>query len=127
MLLKPGHWYKSKAAMAKANALGLIARPHALPDGSALLIFDAGGAPAFLMDFGADPGQEISLSRPPSIPPGFVVQADHGHDLMHVAGDPLNPALAPVRFGVDELPDVEPFDPVKDHALLPQPRQQKPR
>jgi hypothetical protein len=104
--LRPGHWYKSKQALEKAQGLRLLDPPHKTPDGFAVLIYDERGPIV-------QPGSGDAPSRVVVHPPALVMQADHGHDLLHVArhdrsGRP-EPAIDRVEFAVEDLSDVTPL------------------
>jgi hypothetical protein len=77
LMVRDGHWYASKEALAKAKKLHLVGDPHVTPDGKATMVFDA--------------------------PNRFAMQADHGHDLMHFDGT----SVVRVEFAAAELDDVE--------------------
>jgi hypothetical protein len=95
---KDGHWYRSKEALAKAGALKLTGKPHATPDGFALMVFDRRGRTL-----------QPARNRPPSpvdLPPRLVMQGDDGHDLLHLAA---KDRVDRVEFDPGQLGDLEPL------------------
>ncbi len=105
-LLLSGYWYVSAAAVAKLKTLRLAADPHLTPDGKAVLVFDARGP-------SIEPYQDQQTGRIATRivqrPPALVMQADHGHDLMHAVADQGGSGLRfdRVEFAPEELPDLE--------------------
>lgn len=95
-LLKDGHWYRSKQALALAGKLKLLGEPHTTPDGAALLILDVRGVV-----------RQPRADGPPKLechPPALVMQAADGHDLMQLQG---RDRIARVEFALEALTDVE--------------------
>ncbi len=99
--IKDGHWYRSKEALARSATLRLIDAPHVTPDGYAVLVFDLRGVvPQPVPD-----GPTTSVV----LPPAMVMQADHGHDLLQVVTNGLQPRIERVEFPLGDLADLEPL------------------